>query len=480
MYKLEEEPHIFDMVRNLVITASDKEGRVLSELLPLFTKLRLLDCSTETYCYDVDEIRYPSHEYIENLTDYDQDASCTYIMLSSGVCHNLSTLDLTTTENNIILTLLKNAPNLKRLTLRNGCVDFNELDTLHANAPNLTKLDLNNVDVTTVGFEENINDPASSLVQFTFNDENVTFSKLHSDVASIRKLLVYTAKKYPNLSSLDFSLCFENIDFLSEGQWLNTINNAWVPLLSTMGSQLDTLSLWIAFDERQLFEALDRSSCQIKHLSIKGCYSNTFINISQSRHINCIHTLVLVVGNFITFAWLKEFKVLEELYLSTYHKIQLSDVFDHIPSTLTSLTLRNYQLAVAKSCSKPSRVKTLTLRNVHCPEKTDIFIAQKFPALSKLKLEYCYFKEITFDLPNVNLLVFQFVDYFPPKRYTISIKTCSDDDMRMYLFSEYQSVRWGNHLSYGCPYKSYSASERNEEPGLTFCFNSVKSVLFKQ
>jgi hypothetical protein len=368
---------------------------------------------------------------------------------------------------------------LKRLTLSNGSVNFNDLNTLHANALNLTTLGLNVVDATPVEFEENINDPASSLVQFTFNDVHVVYSKLRFDVASRRKLLVYIAKKYPNLSSLDISLYFEDINFESEGQWLNTINDVWVPLFSTMGSQLDTLSLGIAPDGHHLLEALDRLSFQVKHFSIKGCSSNTFIHISRLRHINCIQTLVLE-GHFQTYEWLKEFKVLEELSLSSSDKTQFSDVLDHIPPTLTSLTLICYRLAVPKRCSRPSHLKTLTLGFLRCPKKIDRFIAQKFPSLSKLKFDECSFQEKTFDLPNVNLLVFQFEEFLMPKVSTILFKTCSDGDLRMYLFTKNIPVRWGNHLSYGCPYKSYPASERNEAPDLTFCFDSVKTVLFKQ
>jgi hypothetical protein len=405
----------------------------LTKLLPLLPNLRvlsLLECESNIVINE--PLQFPWHKYIEYILEPSSSNSIPLQLLASNTCPRLTTLSVSI-KNKAIIPLLKNAPALRNLTIGFDIIGLNDLEQIHTNAPFLHSIKV--ISMLLDDFDSvNQITPASWISECTFDDIPVT--SMETETA----LLEYITKKYPNLSKLTYNVEYARMSDIDRS---GLYRYGWSPLFRSLGPDLKELCIGQANRVTNLFETLDTFGAHLTCLTLRSKLSRSALDsLAQSKQAHSIQTLKLCIDqDAVTFGWLEGgFTSLKTLKLSsTYGEkpviIQLDQLLDAAPKTLTSLALRRVEL-VAETYTTSS-LTCLSFTLVTLPKTLDRFISQCLSKLSRLEFKHCNLHG-TLRLTST-LSHFKMIDIFPYNHRFISVTT---DKERLYTSQPFGLDLW--------------------------------------
>jgi hypothetical protein len=386
----------------------------------------------------------------------------------------LVTLKIHTVAQNII-SLLKNAPALKRLSFCPGITSFSDLNTIHTSLIDLESLEIRNSTIEILGFDE-ITDPATSIVECIFLDVTLTVPK---------NIWEYIDQKYPNVSSIScncYRFPFTTMIF-DQG-----IYDGWMKLFQGLKSQLKRISHFDEATDQDIFEVMDIQNCGLDYLQLVEFRQPSLQKLIVSSQVLSLETLVLRDTSIDSYEWLSHLQPIRKFKLicpvpadqPLSPILNLNDVLDNCPSQLVSLTINSVAITGDIRSSTPTNIKSLSFVFGTLPINIDESISIRFPKLSKLKLKSCNLYERKFNLSKLSLASFHYNDHYFATDGQITgdckvlISTLDNLEQRLYEFKAVHDVDTIKPFKTFSEYLKFSPMhETDAVPTFTMVCNSL-------
>jgi hypothetical protein len=445
--------------------------------LPNVQTLYRVNQEVEDILFDHDTL-FPFFDYIQFTSEADNN-TITRNILQSHSCLNLTTLRIRDFGRDIA-SILNNTPNLVSLTLGTHITGFNTLDIIHKSLPYLQYLELNRFQMTDTSLEYLDCIPTQNLLECVIRHTQTDHG------ATLLALLKYIMIKYTKLTKLKFLII--PITQPSDGDLANLNENGWAPLFRKLGCQLKKIYLGGHSFEQQI-TSLDDSDRRIKHLTIDCKLVTTLSRLAESNQTLYIHTLALQASNTGSFVWLNQFRVFAKLKIdngisqSGTHAVNFPDIITHAPLTLKTLSISQPIQFIDPNYKGVSySIEKVSFRGIKFPYGIDIFLSRCIPNPSSLKLDCCQVFGRTFNLANLNLFSFRFIELYHKNVLDnkIMVLTTGDNERRWYEFGNQAGIRYiDRHLRpFYAPSKSWLAQDIDNEPGFTLICHSLKNIAF--
>jgi hypothetical protein len=474
--RVKKEPEKGAKIECLILNLSIDESFDMSLIPVLFPKIRTFYLYHYKNKHKLEMVNTGSwNRHIHCFTEYTSSHLATQL-LTSGLCHRLKELsvDITLSDREFI-PLLASAPYLEKLKIANLRVTIDDLDSLHISLPYLQSLWLQAPQLRG-GRPSTMVLPAASLRVLKVESLDVFF--IQTQIA----LLQYASEKYTNLKELSYSsACF---DFREEEMRI-LCRNGWIPLFMALGSGLKSVCIDSNGLPANIYQILDGVGCHLDGLYLEeSTLRETLEGFKQSRQIKHIRTLVLTnhgIG-YTGFGWLTGMVQLKELKVNCVYDtiIQFDVLLQACPDTVESLSIENGKLEIGHAIHHTSFIKSLSFSRLYLPETMDVFISDHFHRLNALKLDNCQLYRRCFVLPMADLNYFELLDYFPPNRHSILVKTLNND-------RKYWHTTKNRRIAYVDPQEHDATPHANVRtipyddfvttPFMTLTCNSIKDIV---
>ncbi|KAI8877690.1 hypothetical protein K501DRAFT_278202 [Backusella circina FSU 941] len=314
--------------------------------------------------------------------------------LDAGVFHSLETLVLSPCNEfsyqfmTSIFGKLKNAPNIKTLSIERLHVDVCDLEELHKSLPKLISLTLKKCFLHCERSVPVHVQPIHTLKTLQILDFYPSF-----DVeTSIPRYLIF---KYSRIEKLVMKT-----PMYSEGKFSQLAHNATC-FIRAIGRHLTSLELHLAFKTPTVFDILD-NKVRLEHLTARIFLSNRLFNkLVSFNGMQNVKTLKLTHVPHIDFGVFKRFSMLTELELEfkekrgTKFRVELDIILNRdLPKNLESLGLGYIELDINPNNNHHDSndmpiLKQLKLNRSEVSETLPIYIDQRMKMLRNLLLYDC-------------------------------------------------------------------------------------------
>jgi hypothetical protein len=347
-----------------------------------------------------------------------------------------------------------------------------DLESIHDNLPSLKSLDLQ-AEPIPYTFPHDIK-PALLVptlkLDMEYDGEFDTHIQLYN----------YMSKKYPSLST--FILDDEAIGEENDEDLQTLFESGLFPFFQSIQSQILSFTLSNYYDEMNLFKKFDEFAWKLQELKLAPPFNDhhLFGEIAQSKQSKYIQKLTLMDCVCSPINLLSNMQVLTSLnldyhhaYKSTDNNVNLSELIEYSPPTLTHLTLSNINLLFNGSTLKHSSITHLNIKYTMSPLLTEL-LATYFPKLSVFHYYGGVNGKYTIALPNHDLEEFEVIISFPKNQTTkLSIKSTCGDTV------QYRALKQGGDTPGGfVGVTKEEFDDMSTSNKLTFVCASVKKMTF--
>jgi hypothetical protein len=200
---------------------------------------------------------------------------------------NLTLYGMHITETNPVINILSNAANLTHLKTRDVLLSIPGFELLHNNLPSLSSLSLSRSSLASGRL------PYEIIPYGLISEFRIDF--LEEDIKKQFTWLEYITTKYPNLSTLEIvnhSARFSDHD--KDAVKMLRLPERQIPFFKKLGHHLKRLTLDSHVMPQNLFDYMEFTAIQLKHLSLKSANFFPMIEYMKiSRQFNTIETLEL-------------------------------------------------------------------------------------------------------------------------------------------------------------------------------------------
>jgi hypothetical protein len=354
------------------------------------------------------------------------DCELTRQLAMSNMCDKLKSVELTfvpaiSPTSGEILAELKNMPVLETLKLRHFRIKIMDLETVHYNVPSIKSLCLGNTILASGEFPTDI----ISATLITKLDLHLSRA---DDIHTHIQFYKYVGKKYASVNNPSFQ------DGAGPREGLNHVrqvyNEGILPLYQNIGPHTDSFSFNHYCDDLDAFRKFDDFGMKLKELTIVVRFNHGFLfleKLVQSQQSKYIQTLISKGAVPAPLDMMINMEVLKTLEIScknnycfrggrAHRTVNLSQLVESCPETLTHLTIEAVNLTFNESTSNPTSIQYLKLADVVIKSPTTITGAS-FPELSILHLKPIVTSQFTMSLPKNHL-----------KEVTIHVKYPNDEE----------------------------------------------------
>jgi hypothetical protein len=327
------------------------DKRQLCQLLPSIQNVQLFKFHFETSSTDIsNSIAHASMiEPKSTIKQLDENGTCDFILylIKSNLCGRLERLCLSCSpefgSRKIPLPLLKNMASLKMLTLGLHGYEFTirNAELIHDNLPSITDFNCYAAKLAKSGFPLTIK-PSSTTKSISFSFNRINGFQNTSEIS--REWLIYISKKYTGLQKLFLNIKeYGNVSFQDKN---DAFEKGWLPLLKSIGPQLEQIGNINIPNNINVFEILDMSEYNVKDLSIHSTPGvlDLLDEFTQSNQRNNIQKLAIKNVMMKPKISLKDTRLVElELVFSLCYPMSfsISDFLKGTPPTLKSLTMEH-------------------------------------------------------------------------------------------------------------------------------------------
>jgi hypothetical protein len=384
-------------------------------------------------------IRPSRNSWIERIDDGMGSALSTFF-LKSYKCTRLKELYVNeysiglNTPDNFMNLLLRYVPYLKTIHVSLTTIPLNMFEALHQALPSLESLNLTSTKLIDADVPETV-EPAKALKVL---DVSFSSDKLSTQI----KYLQYARKKYPNLTTLEYSS--HDLEKTSAQGAKRFYKEGLIPLLKQLLPQLQCHNVKMEDIPQVVIDMLDQIKLRQKFFQLEFTKKLTinlvmklmskieddyqpqgsnigFQNVMENREyarlynadrLKYIKNLTLSYDDPFDLKVLKGFTSLEGLelqlnsfaYDSNLPVLDFNQLVENMPDTVEYLEVRSMPIQFeVRPNQKCRNMKRLDLIGVYCDRGIDDLIAEYFPNLSRLAFDGVRLCQAKFDLSNLNL-----------------------------------------------------------------------------
>jgi hypothetical protein len=472
---LEEQAHIREQVKELVLLGSLNIGMHEIQFDRLFFNLRSLHFGPGIYITDLGNpqnrsmsLKHCSNQ-IQTVKLYNNSLFM-YALFTSSVFPSLTTLSTNGWYFGIgFIKHLAAAPNLENITVIDLEVSTSLLENLHATVPALQSLELIEARLRPGNNTDQINS-ANSMKAVHINFINGYFHIM-------MYWLQYISIKYTNISMLSF-VCS---GILSErvADRLTAAESSILPVLEKL-CHLKRFKTCFPASIATLFSDIEISNSKIEELSLFANYGNTRRPIMiASEYYRLITELILKIDSSEWLYILQHMKFIKKLEVyshESHNTLDLSELIKQCPAPMESLMVKGFSVVCQNQSYQNHQLIKLGINHSDVSHEVYSYISNFFPNLQHLELESSLSKNEIIMLNKLMLYSLRLTRKLHQLPYLVT--TLDDNKTHLYLVPHVAKsfVKYNNTDTYDV-IKPSSTPTQETENSIHFFFGSIK-ILF--